>query len=424
MSPFIKTGLRAAGAGTAAAALTLAAAVPAFAQTDYEYLAVWFNSSETDEQFASLEYEGQEGYLAIEGPDAGRGDHIEYEVDFTAGPGAIEVVVPYDDRCEFADDRLVCVDDGSSGIAGTFMHFEMSLGEAGSPGDTIPYTVTAVVNGEDEVGIEGRIQVGEDYRTDDEPPVDELPADFPVGDLEGDGDAYGFAFLNHLLEGAEAGETLNAAPHLRVDKASDLGDDRAATALFFSDSVSLDAWFDEEHPTGSYTGTVEVLDEYDNCTDSEGGITCIVEAFDPQVGTTYAPSESTPIRYEVLGDVDDAEGAYYTAWDVNEATLDLFRQVLAVGPGAANQFELVATDHEIEDRYFSEHYGLIWFTDQEPGQGDVEPVDPDDIGGEASEQLPTTGNASIVLISSAAAALLAGAVVFHLMRRRKTAASW
>lgn len=422
MSTLNKTGLRLAAAG-AAAALTLAAGAPAFAQTDYEYVDAWFNLVDTNDAVGTLEYEGQEAYIAVEGPDPVEGDVIEVTIDLSDNGGLVSVTPGHDERCEFSADVLTCVDDGTTDLTGTFFMLELGLGEAGAPGDTANYLATVEVNGQEELDWFGEIYISDDFTTGEDPdPEPELPADFPVSDLEENDDAYGFAFLNHLLEGAKAGETLTAAPHFRVDAASDLGEDRAATALFFSDSVSLDAWFDEG--TGSYTGTVEVLADYDNCVDSEGGITCIVEEFDPQVGSTYTPSEATPIQYEVLGDVGEADGAYYSAWDINEATLDLFRQILAVGPGAENQFELVATDYELGDEYFSEYYGLIWFTDQEDGQGGVEPIDPDEIGGEASPQLPSTGNSQTIMISSAAAALLAGAVVFYLLRRRKGAATW
>lgn len=423
MSPLNKTGFRIAGAGTAAAALTLAAGAPAFAQTDYEYVDAWFNLVDTNEAVGTLEYEGQEAYIAVEGPDPLAGDVIEVTVDLSDSSGIVSVAASYDERCEFAASVLTCTDDGSTDLAGTFFMLELGLGEVGAPGDTAYYFAKVRVNGEEELDWEGQIDISDDFTTGEDPdPEPELPADFPVSDLEEADDAYGFAFLNHLLEGAKAGQTLTADPHFRVEAASGLGEDRAATALFFSDSVSLDAWFDEG--TGSYTGTVEVLADYDNCVESEGGITCVVEAFDPQVGTTYTPSEATPIRYEVLGEVGAADGAYYTAWDINEATLDLYRQILAVGPGADNQFELVATDHEIGDEYFSQFYGLIWFTDHEDNQGGVEPIDPDEISNKSSGQLPTTGNSSIILISSAAAALLAGAVVFFLLRRRKAATTW
>lgn len=425
MSTRIHSGLRIAGAGTAAAALTLAAAAPALAQTDYEYVDAWFNLVDTNEAVGTLEYEGQEAYIAVEGPDPVAGDVIEVTVDLSDNRSLVTITPGDDERCEFTGDVLTCVDDGTTDLAGSFFMLELGLGGQGAPGDTANYVATVTVNGQEELDWFGEIYISEDFTTGEDPdpdPEPELPADFPVSDLEEADDAYGFAFLNHLLEGAKAGETLTAAPHFRVDAASDLGEDRAATALFFSDSVSLDAWFDEG--TGSYTGTVEVLADYDNCVDSEGGITCIVEEFDPQVGSTYTPSEATPIQYEVLGDVGDADGAYYSAWDINEATLDLFRQILAVGPGAANQFELVATDYELGDEYYSQYYGLIWFTDQEDGQGGVEPIDPDEIGGAPSGQLPSTGNSQTIMISSAAAALLAGAVVFSLLRRRKTAATW
>jgi LPXTG-motif cell wall-anchored protein len=423
MSPSNKAGLRVAGAGTAAAALTLAAAAPAFAQTDYEYVDASFNLVDTNEAVGTLEYEGQEAYIAVEGPDPLQGDLVEVTIDLSDSAGIVAVTAAYDDRCEVSGDILTCIDDGTADLAGTFFSLELGLGAAGAPGDIAYYFAKVKVNGEEELDWEGAITVSEDFESgedDGEDPV-ELPGDFPVGDIEEADDAYGFAFLNHLLEGAEAGATLTAAPHFRVDETSGLGDERAATALFFSNSVSLDAWFDEQ--TGRYTGTVEVTADYDNCVSYAEGVTCVVEEFTPQVGTTYAPSEATPIQYEVLGDVVDAEGAYYTAWDINEATLDLYRQILAVGPGAENQFELVETDYEIGDEYFSEHYGLIWFTEQEDGQGDIEPVDPDATG-DASGQLPTTGNSSIILISSAAAALLAGAVVFVMRRRRKTAGTW
>ncbi|WP_304608802.1 LPXTG cell wall anchor domain-containing protein [Glycomyces amatae] len=416
MSPFIKTGLRTAGAGTAAAALALAAGAPAFAQTDYEYLAVWFNSSETDEQFASLEYEGQEGYLSIEGPDASQGDRIEYEVDFTAAPGAIELVVPYDDRCEFAADRLVCVDDGSSDIAGTFMHFEMSLGDAGAPGDTIPYTVTALVNGEDEVGIEGQVQVGEDYQ---EAPEGEDPGGVQEPELPGEGAHYSYTFLDQVLEDAAPGSTVNADPQFHVADAPE--ENRVATVVTFTDSISLESIASEDWEN-SHRAYAEVY--YDNCYVTEWGVTCLLIDFAPEEGATYGLAAESPLTFAVTDEgVTEDDVAAYWAEDLDDAELGDFLDATGISLDYnenANLLSLVETEPS-ENGDFYIGYGLFLFL---ADIDDVDGLPGHETDGEASEQLPTTGNSSIVLVSSAAAALLAGAAVFYVMRRRKTAASW
>ncbi|GAB3226784.1 hypothetical protein GCM10027447_17370 [Glycomyces halotolerans] len=418
------SGLRIAAAGTAAAALTLAAGAPGFAQTDFEYVDVWFNLVDTNDRVEVLEYEGQEAYIAVEGPDPLAGDVIEVTYDFSHHPGIIELRPDHDERCEISNHVLTCVDDGSSGLAGTFFDLDLGLGDQGAPGDVAYYFFTVTVNGQEETDGEGQIQVSEDFDIGEEDgPA--LPDDFPVGDIEEAGDAYGFAFLNQVIEGAHGGRTVTATPQFRIESESDLGEDRAATALFFSHSVSLNAWFDEEEPTGHYTENIRAVADHDNCTEWPGGVLCVIEDFAPQVGATYTPSADTPVQYTVDNETSDVDlGAYYTAWDINEATMDLFRR--SVVTGTDDQFGLVEADEEIDDRYFSRHYGMLFFG-AENGYGDVEPTDPaesEETEDAASGGLQKTGGSSIVMVSAASAAIAAGAVVFFVLRRRKVVQNW
>lgn len=411
MSPLNKTGFRIAGAGAAAAALTLAAAAPVFAQTDYEFLDVWFNDSTTNERFAELNSGGQEAYLAIEGPDASAGDHVEMWIDFSSVPGAVDVAVVYDDRCEFADDVLTCVDDGTSDIAGSFVHLLVSLGEAGAPGDTVPYTVSALVNNEDEISVEGEIAVSDDYVEGGLPgdPEDPDPGEEPVDR---------FAYLDHTLTGATTGATLNAAPQILATE--DAEDFRVGSLVVFTDAVDIAMWSDPGTVWDGYemdADTATVRDEYDNCDKWEIWLVCAVTDWTPRAGDVYQPSGDTPIRYDIEAESNEDQIGVYSVSDLSEAGLEYYLEEFAIDLEGANQFTMseVAADDQADADEFEAGEGWIAFSaDTAPSE---DPQGEDD-------KLDQTGSSQTIMISSAAAALLAGAAIFFVMRRRKAATTW
>ncbi|WP_205328129.1 LPXTG cell wall anchor domain-containing protein [Glycomyces sp. YM15] len=244
------------------------------------------------------------------------------------------------------------------------------------------------------------------------PEVTEPPVDEELPEIAEEGFEYEFAFLNHILTGANPGETLTAFPHLRVNGESGLGDERGATVLWFEDSSDVDAWFNEGELV--FTDAVDVIADYDNCDRFEETVYCVLTDFDPQVGTTYTPSEDTPVLYEVLKAVTEADGAAYGAYDITKDELAIEIEA-GLDPESDNNLTLVETEWDIEDEYFSDYFGWVFFEGDDRGWGQVP-------GSE--DPLPTTGNSSIILVSSAAAALLAGAVVFFMLRRRKAATTW
>lgn len=241
-----------------------------------------------------------------------------------------------------------------------------------------------------------------------EPPVDEDPNESE------DGFEYEFAFLNHILSGANPGETLTGAPQIRVNGDSSLGEDRAGTVVYFGDSIDTDLWLDEGEV--EFTEAVEVIADYDNCIRFDHEVYCVLTDFDPQVGTTYTPSEDTPVLFEVLKTVSDVDGAYYGAYDINQEGLD---DALADGldPAGENTLTLVETGSEISDEYFSDYYGFVFFEGDDRGWGDVPPA-----GG--GDELPETGSSMTLVLTSALGAIAVGAVVFFVLRRRKTAENW
>ncbi|MDA1362234.1 LPXTG cell wall anchor domain-containing protein [Glycomyces luteolus] len=245
------------------------------------------------------------------------------------------------------------------------------------------------------------------------PVVTEPPVDEELPEASEEGYEYEFAFLNHILTGANPGETLTAFPHMRVNGESGLGDERGATVLWFEDSSDVDAWFNDGELV--FTDAVDVIADYDNCDRFEETVYCVLTDFDPQVGTTYTPSEDTPVLYEVLNAVTEADGAAYGAYDITKDELAIEIEA-GLDPESDNNLTLVETEWDIEDEYFSDFFGWVFFEGDDRGWGQVP-------GGENPE-LPSTGNSSIILISSAAAALLAGAVVFFMLRRRKAATTW
>ncbi|THV40951.1 LPXTG cell wall anchor domain-containing protein [Glycomyces buryatensis] len=223
---------------------------------------------------------------------------------------------------------------------------------------------------------------------------------------------YEFAFLNHVLLGANPGETLTGHPEIRVNSESSMADERAATVLWFEDSSDVYAWFEEGELV--WTEAVAVIADYDNCQKDDHFVYCVLPEFDPEVGTTYTPSEETPVLFEVLQAVTEADGAAYGGYDIDQAGLEEAEAAGMVFEGD-NQLTLVESNEGISDEYFSEYWGWIFFEGDERGWGNVPP---------SEGELPKTGTSSTIMISAAAAALAAGAGVFMYLRRRKTAQNW
>jgi LPXTG-motif cell wall-anchored protein len=232
---------------------------------------------------------------------------------------------------------------------------------------------------------------------------------------------YEFAFLDNWIEDVSVGETVTAAPQIQVEGSSSI--DRAGTLVWFTDTVDMDAWFEDEWTDFSEvaTGHATVVDQYDNCSkEIPGFLACVVTDWNPEEGKTYAPSADSPVNYLVEGQVDEQDISAYSAFDLTAEDVEDFTTILEIdleGPNAFSLSEVPASDVGDEDYFF---YGEAWIL----FVAAIEDIPHPNVPGEDDPSLPSTGNSSIVLISSAAGALLAGAVVFYLLRRRKTAANW
>jgi LPXTG-motif cell wall-anchored protein len=232
---------------------------------------------------------------------------------------------------------------------------------------------------------------------------------------------YEFAFLDNWIEDVSVGETVTAAPQIQVEGSSSI--DRVGTLVWFTDTVDMNAWYEEEWTDFSEvaTGHATVVDEYDNCSKVvTGHLACIVTDWNPEEGKTYAPSADSPVNFLVEGQVDEQDISVYSAFDLTAEDLEFYIDWLEVDLEGANAFslsEVPASEVGDEDYFF---YGEAWIL----FVAAIDDIPHPNVPGEDDPSLPSTGNSSIVLISSAAAALLAGAVVFYLLRRRKTAANW
>jgi LPXTG-motif cell wall-anchored protein len=417
MPPFTRTGLRIAGAGAAAAALTLAAGAPAFAQTDYDYLSASFFERDSLERLEVLERPDMTAKILVEGPDPLQGDLIEVTMDFSQNPGIVELTSDLDRRCESAGALLTCVDDGTDDLSGSNFMLRLNLGEQGEPGDVANYTFKALVNGEDEITWDGQITVSDDFVAAPEP---ENPDGIEEPDIPAEGSSYSYSYLDQVMEGVAPGSIVEADPRFHV--AEPPAEDRAATIVTFTDSISLDSVTAEQWRT---TDRAYAEAYYDNCHVYSWGVTCLLIDFAPESGAAYGLSDDSPLTFAVTGEgVTEDDVAAYWAEDLDQAELAEFVEATGVGLDYNEHSNLLTlTETEaIEDGGFQMGYGLFLFLadlediDELPGHGDND--------GEGAGQLPTTGNSSIILISSAAAALLAGAVVFTVLRRRKTAADW
>lgn len=328
MSPLNKTGLRLAAAG-AAAALTLAAGAPAFAQT----------TPEADEETTSP---------------------VDKET-IAPSPGGDATTTPADENSTSPD--------------------------------------------------------GDETTT----PADEDPTSPGEGGMDEEEDYYEFAYLDHLVEDANVGDTVTASPQIQVSGSP--MSERVGTLIWFTDTVDMDAWYEGDWFDFSEvaTGHATVLDEYDNCSKVVvGHLACIVTDWNPEDGKTYAPSAGSPVNYLVEGEVDDQDISAYSAFDIVEEDLEYYTDWLEVDLDGSENFSLTEVDPADvgDEEYFIAGEGWIMF------MAGVEDAPHPNLPGNDGEPLPKTGNSSTVLISSAAAALLAGAVLFFLMRRRKAEASW
>ncbi|WP_026923383.1 LPXTG cell wall anchor domain-containing protein [Glycomyces arizonensis] len=423
-----KPGARLAAAGAAAATLALAAGSPAFAQDGEGGPHPPNEIDVSTSVFGGAAPEG-EAWSDYGLSDAGVGAYIEIaDVDDTLqGLDAVQVSYHYSDLgfldFEFSleGDGYACTDDGSiyncqvnpdGGVVKIWM--KMIPHELAIPGDSGQYSLYAsyisdgeiIAAWEDETFTLDRWFLDQaDLGSDgEEPPVEEE-------------EHYEFAYLDHVLQGADLGKTVTAAPQIQVD--GNAGEDRVGSVVWFTDAVDIDMWADPDVVYDGYemdADSASVVDAYDNCAKFEVWLICLVTDWTPEVGKTYRPSESSPIQYTIDNKVEENHVGVYSAFDVNQEALDYYVAEFGLDLDGASKFSLSAVDEgEVaSEEYFYEGEGWIYF------EGSVENA----AGESADPKLPTTGSSSVVMISAAAAAIVAGAVVFFVMRRRKTAASW
>ncbi|MFC4337028.1 LPXTG cell wall anchor domain-containing protein [Salininema proteolyticum] len=395
------------GAACGAALLALSTAAPAFAQ----------DSGEVDNDLPErvLEFSDLEGALQETSDPAFFGDGQEVSVsDYFLGE---------DHGFEFELDAegIVSLEAGAAadcGVEGAMISctgivdgpdFLLNAGEDAEPGATVGYTFSVEADGEEVAVQTGTITV--ESKDGEELPDPELPDPEEGEDGEEDDELnrpYLFGYLDHELTNANPGETVTAGPQVRVYEENTSFDDRAGTIVHFSNSIDLDEYvLGENYWDEALTGNVEVAADYDNCRTTDYGAACVITDFDPEVGKTYAPSESTPVQYNVLNAVGDNEIAAYVAYDFSESDLEGLTEYVDLEGG--NQFQLteVAEDEQISDDYFFTSEGWIYFS------GDVKDI---------AEKLPTTGNDQTWIIVSASAALIVGVGAVWMARRRKVAA--
>lgn len=429
MSTRINSGLRIAGAGTAAAALTLAAAAPAFAQpeTDYSQVTGWLVNG------SSLVLGPNPVAVALDAPEELAADGGITSVEVVAYPVDSSIIwfaPDIDDNAAcgalpedagYGEGAIGCDFTDAAGLKEFPYSLRVSAILESVPEDEpyVDYVVEVFVNGATEPSsvTESDLDVSDNADGDNEEvPDEEQP---PVDDGEG-GDIYAYNYVDEILEGTESETLVPAHPQFQV--VEEPADDRAATLITFTDALTIDSIIDGDWQTtdGAYAEAY-----YDNCYVDWWNTTCVVTDFAPEQGKTYGLSEDSPLNYWIteLGVTED-DAALYWAEDLDEAELTAYIEETGVSLDESensNLLSLVETTPADGSEFF-EGYGVFLFLgdiddiDELPGHGDND--------GEGAGQLPSTGNSSIVLISSAAAALLAGAVVFFFLRRRKTAANW
>ncbi|THV24377.1 LPXTG cell wall anchor domain-containing protein [Glycomyces paridis] len=300
----------------------------------------------------------------------------------------------------FAQETETPADDATTAPAGE--NTEAPATDEDAEESTEETTEEAAPEGEDGAG-DG--DIAEEIEEDTEEAADE--------------EVYQFAYLDHLVTGANVGETVSASPQVYVEGAP--SKDRVATLIWFTDTVDYERWLEDWFDFSEVgTGHASVVDEYDNCDRSyDGMMGCIVTGWNPESGKTYQPSAETPIDYLVEGEVDYNDIAVYSAFDLTQEDLDFYLDLGGYDLEGANQFALAEApaDETAPLEYF--FYGEGWIS----FEADIDDIHPNLPGGE-DPALPTTGASQGVMIGSAAAAVLAGALVFFFLRRRKTAANW
>ncbi|HEX2143738.1 MAG TPA: LPXTG cell wall anchor domain-containing protein [Glycomyces sp.] len=392
MSTLRTTGLRIAGAGTAAAALTLAAAAPALAQgpiSDVDfYLGIQAPygydgvvETTTDSGF------GPEVHLT-DTSETAESYTIETVLDLSAAAGLIDFQVT-DERCETNGLVVTCTDADLSirdidlwNYSG--YEYELTLLDGVSAGDLLPYTATISVNGEVVTIAEDSIKVDEEYGSWVYDPSEEYTTDHNKNDY--DLSVHGADIEGDLGDVVTVDITVqNLGP---LDAVAPIH--RGAGEGNYSVIVQLPS------------GTAPVPPEDEDFVFSENGVYCELLT-DHQSDLSHAFPANTGIeRQDILCFFDSV--AMETG-----ARLQFPVEIIAEEQSADGLIAVIET-MELDADYANNIASLSL----QSGGSD----------GEASEQLPSTGNSSVIMISSAAAALLAGAVVFSLLRRRKTAANW
>ncbi|WP_199044430.1 LPXTG cell wall anchor domain-containing protein [Glycomyces salinus] len=391
-----KSGLRIAAA--AATALALAAGSPAFAQDTESGFSAWLDTVQLlDQQYNEVE-------ANLEVPEsAADGSVTELEVVFTpsdhdtlyfhAPEGPVDCEDDWDEQDGPRDGVMNCRFNDESGIT--------EFPEA--------WPIVAVVHGAT-AESDGSFTI-EIFVNGAETPVFSSTGEYDLADAYDGDDGFTFAYRNHTLQGADVGETVTAAPQIKVDGTAAV--DRAGSVVRFVDAVDEDSWSwadDRWDSAGMDADIASAVDSYDNCAHEGIWLVCVVTEWSPEAGVTYAPSESSPIRYAIEGEVEDHYMGVYSVWDVNRMELDRILESFDIDLEGDTNFSLTAVDADDiapEEDFTDRSEGWIRF--EEPvGEGD----------------LPETGSSMAVIITSALGAVAIGAVVFFVLRRRNTAENW
>ncbi|GAB3996458.1 hypothetical protein GCM10029992_16610 [Glycomyces albus] len=248
-----------------------------------------------------------------------------------------------------------------------------------------------------------------------ETPVFSSTDEYDLADAYDGDDGFTFTYRNHTLQGADVGETVTAAPQIKVD--GNPAVDRAGWVVRFTDALDEDSWSWADalwDSSGMSADSASIVSVYDNCAKKDIWFVCLVTDWTPQAGETYAPSESSPIRYAIENEVEDHHLGVYQVWDVNRVELDQLREQFDIDLEGDTNFSLTAVDADDiapEADFTDLDEGWIHFED-----GSDEPV--------AEDELPKTGSSVILMVGAAAALVVAGMVGFFVLRRRKTAENW
>ncbi|MCH7232061.1 LPXTG cell wall anchor domain-containing protein [Glycomyces sp. L485] len=399
MSPRIRSGLRIAGAGVAAAALTLAAAAPALAQDTAvdAHFSLSVNSVWGHEP--AVYEDGQYGVFSpILDEETVTKDTEPFTVttvfDFSAAEGQLEIELVDDERCETADSVVTCIDENIDHDAmwrldlGDY-YFRVSVGEDGDPGDEVPYRASVAIDGEIVDEVEDFIKISDEYGTWEYDPSMDHSTDHEPGD-------YDLAVPDYDIQGA-SGETVTVS----LDT-TNLGPLDAQAPIHVGAGE------------GSYgvrvqlpTGTEPAWDETDSF--SEDGVYCSLASSFPLIDRDF-PRDTGITNRQI--------NCWFDSVAVDEQVNLQFPVTIVAAEPAADGIIALTESMELDADY-SNNVAVLSLNSAQTDPGDDTPTDQ-----AGSEKLPKTGGSSIVMVSAAAAAIAAGAVVFFVLRRRKLAQNW